>query len=203
MFPGQVFLSSAGLLSAHLHPQLTLIAPSISLDCKSQGFRGHCNPTLLQPPAKQKMSHKVTPPPSQPASPPFLRESVLPRLGHLISYFPFNFHPSPKVILSILQSLETCSLSYSKRKERSLFLKTSEVEGPQPVSTQASHLDRQKAPKRPRGLTGDLDLRFHLARQLQLCHQPWVSHAHLPALSSHLGNREPSACSQVPRRSTE
>ena len=120
------------------------------------------------------MSHKVTPPPSQPASPPFLRESVLPRLRHLLffSYFPFNFHPSVKVILSILQSLETRSLSYSKRKERSLLLKTSKREGPQPVSTQASHLYRQKVPKKPRGLTGDLDLRFHLASQL--CHQPWV-----------------------------
>lgn len=36
------------------NPHLKLIASSISLDWKSQGFRGHYHPTLPQPPAKQK-----------------------------------------------------------------------------------------------------------------------------------------------------
>lgn len=98
------------------------------------------------------MSRKVTPPPSQPASAPSLGEPMLPAVSGTSSFFPylFSFHFSsfskggfahPSV------SREALSLSYSKGSEGSLPRKTPKAEGPQPISTHASHCYKQKVPK--------------------------------------------------------
>lgn len=98
------------------------------------------------------MSSKVTPPPSQLASAPSLGEPMLPAVSGTSSFFPYLFsfqfssfskgdfaHPSV--------SREALSLSYSKGSEGSLPRKTPKAEGPQPISTHASHCYKQKVPK--------------------------------------------------------
>lgn len=77
---------------------------------------------------------------------------MLPAVSGTSSFFPylFSFHFSsfskggfahPSV------SREALSLSYSKGSEGSLPRKTPKAEGPQPISTHASHCYKQKVPK--------------------------------------------------------
>lgn len=102
------------------NPHLKLIASSISLDWKSQGFRGHYHPTLPQPPAKQKtaLQGDRLPFPGWHRPIPWVR-ACFPLVSG-ISSFPICLLSSSlslKVVLSILQP-------YIKRRGSPLLLKT-------------------------------------------------------------------------------
>lgn len=67
-------------------PHLNLIAPSISSDWKSQGFRDHYHPLLPQPPATQKNVSQGDSLPFPAGSVPALwvGSTLLPHLRHLL-----------------------------------------------------------------------------------------------------------------------